>query len=56
MGLIAAVLSIPRRVRFSRQPFIHPFLYLAESMRHGYRHNRYEEEAYRRAGNCYIKD
>lgn len=36
-----------------REPFIHPFLYQWEVFRHGYRKNRYEDEAYRRAGNVY---
>ena len=36
-----------------REPFIHPFLYQLETMRHGYRKNKYEDEAYSRAGNTY---
>ncbi len=36
-----------------REPFIYPFLYVLESWRHGYRQNRYEDEAYSRAGNVY---
>ncbi len=36
-----------------REPFIHPFLYQVESIRKGYRNNKYEEEAYRLAGNVY---
>ena len=39
--------------QYMRQPFIHPFLYVLESMRHGYRDNKYELEAYRLAGNLY---
>jgi hypothetical protein len=37
-----------------REPFIHPFLYILESFRYGYKDNKYEREAYRRAGNTYI--
>lgn len=37
-----------------REPFIHFFLYNIELMRHGYRNNKYEVEAYDRAGNIYL--
>ena len=37
-----------------RRPLIHPLLYFAESLKHGHKHNRYEQEAYNRAGNRYI--
>ena len=36
-----------------REPLIHPFLYALESHKHGYRNNKYEVEAYQRAGNKY---
>ena len=36
------------------RPFIHPFLYLIESIRHGHKNNHYEKEAYKRAGNKYL--
>ena len=36
------------------RPLIHPFLYLYESLRHGYRNNKYEQEAYAAAGSPYI--
>src|ERR1044072_5643264 len=36
-----------------REPFIHPFLYVIETRRRGYRHNKYEEEAYSRSGSRY---
>ena len=36
-----------------RMPLIQPVLYQIELMRKGYRNNKYEEEAYRRAGNVY---
>ncbi len=36
-----------------REPFIHPLLYLVESRKHGYRQNKYEDEAYTRASNEY---
>jgi len=38
-----------------REPFIHPVLYLYQSLRYGYRKNKYEIEAYKRAGNKYIE-
>lgn len=38
-----------------QHPFIHPLLYLVESLRHGHKDNRYEQEAYQRAGNRYIR-
>lgn len=36
-----------------RTPLIQPVLYTIELLRKGYRNNRYEEEAYSRAGNTY---
>jgi hypothetical protein len=36
-----------------REPLVRPLLYFLETMRHGYRRNKYEDEAYRRAGNVY---
>ena len=36
-----------------RMPLIQPILYHFELMRKGYRNNKYEDEAYRRAGNVY---
>lgn len=36
-----------------REPLIHPILYQLEVLRHGYRQNKYETEAYDRAGNKY---
>ncbi len=36
-----------------RAPIIHPILYYIELWRKGYRNNKYEIEAYRRAGNTY---
>jgi hypothetical protein len=36
-----------------RQPFIHPILYELETRRHGYRNNKYEEEAYSKTGSRY---
>ena len=36
-----------------REPFIKPFLYLIETLKHGYHSNKYEKEAYKRAGNTY---
>ncbi len=39
-----------------RRPLIHPILYAAQSLRHGYRNNPYEQEAYRRARNTYVEN
>ncbi len=36
-----------------RRPLIQPILYYIELFRKGYRNNKYEEEAYRVAGNVY---
>ena len=36
-----------------RKPFIYPFLYFYESMKYGYRNNKYEIEAYARSGSTY---
>lgn len=36
-------------------PFIYPFLYYYELFKKGYRNNRFEDEAYREAGNHYGK-
>lgn len=38
-----------------REPFIHFFLYNIEFLRKGYRNNKYEIEAYDRAGNKYLE-
>jgi len=38
-----------------RRPLIHPLLYVYQSIRYGYRQNKYEIEAYRRAGNIYVE-
>lgn len=37
-----------------REPFVHPILNGLETLRHGYRQNKYEDEAYTRAGNRYV--
>jgi len=37
-----------------RRPLIHPILYTIESLKHGHKNNRYEQEAYHRAGNKYL--
>lgn len=39
--------------QYERLPFIFPFIYYFEMFRHGYRNNKYEEEAYSGAGNVY---
>lgn len=38
-----------------REPFIHPLLYTYQSLRYGYRNNKYEVEAYKKAGNKYVE-
>ena len=39
-----------------KEPLIHPFLYEYENLKHGYQNNKYEKEAYEKAGNIYISD
>ncbi len=39
--------------QMTRKPFIQPILYFIERIRKGYRNNKYEIEAYTRAGNIY---
>ncbi len=39
--------------QYQRLPFIQPFLYYFELLRKGYRNNKYEVEAYEKAGNIY---
>lgn len=39
--------------QWQREPFVHLFLYWIELARKGYRNNKYEVEAYDRAGNLY---
>ena len=41
--------------QYQREPFIHPILYAIELIRFGYRNNKYEKEAYEKAGNIYIE-
>ncbi len=40
--------------QWNREPFIHFFLYNLETLRKGYRQNKYEVEAYDGAGNVYL--
>jgi len=40
--------------QYNREPFIHFFLYHIETMRRGYRQNKYEVEAYDKVGNVYL--
>ena len=40
--------------QFEREPFIHPFLYQYQNLVYGYKENKYEKEAYGKAGNTYI--
>lgn len=39
--------------QFSRFPLIFPVLYMLELLKNGYRKNKYEDEAYKKAGNVY---
>ncbi|MDP3770608.1 MAG: hypothetical protein Q8R40_06805 [bacterium] len=39
--------------QYQRMPLIQPILYYIELFRNGYRNNKYEDEAYRIAGNIY---
>lgn len=39
--------------QYKKEPLIHPFLYFIEILRKGYRNNKYEVEAYNKAGNIY---
>ena len=41
--------------QIEREPFVHIFLYYIEMIKHGYKDNKYEKEAYGRAGNLYIE-
>src|SRR5260221_581198 len=40
--------------KYTRKPFIHPFLYYKELLHKGLRKNKYENEAYSRAGDVYV--
>lgn len=40
--------------QYQREPFVHAFLYVYASLRHRYRNNKYEIEAYKKAGNVYL--
>jgi hypothetical protein len=40
-------------LQYEQRPFIQAFLYVLETIRHGYRNNKYEIEAYEKAGNKY---
>lgn len=39
--------------QYEKMPIIYPILYYIELYKKGYRNNKYEEEAYRLAGNIY---
>ncbi len=39
--------------QYERAPIIHPILYLFELKKNGYKNNKYEIEAYAKAGNFY---
>jgi hypothetical protein len=41
--------------QYEREPLIHPFLYVYQSLRYGYKNNKYEIEAYTKAKNKYVE-
>ena len=41
--------------QYEEEPFMHPFLYLIEIIKRGYKNNKYELEAYNMAKNDYIE-
>jgi hypothetical protein len=41
--------------QYEREPFIHAFLYIYQSLKYGYKNNKYEVEAYAKAKNGYIE-
>lgn len=41
--------------QYEREPFIHPILYTYQSLRYGYKNNKYEVEAYTKAKNKYVE-
>lgn len=42
--------------QFEREPFIHLFLYQYQNLVYGYKENKYEKEAYHKAGNVYVSE
>lgn len=40
--------------QYEREPFVHPFLYVWQLYKNGYRKNKYEDEAYIRSDSKYI--
>jgi hypothetical protein len=40
--------------QYVREPFVHPLLYVYEVYKHGYRRNKYEQEAYERSKSRYL--
>lgn len=41
--------------QYEQRPFIQAFLYVLETLRHGYKNNKYEIEAYEKTGNTYVE-
>lgn len=41
--------------QYEQRPFIQALLYIFETTRHGYKNNKYEIEAYEKAGNTYVE-
>lgn len=41
--------------QYEQRPFIQAFLYTIETLHYGYKNNKYEIEAYQKAGNTYVK-
>jgi len=42
-------------MQYERAPFIQAFLYIYQSLKYGYKNNKYEIEAYKLAGNRYVE-
>ena len=42
-------------LQYQREPLIYPLLYFIELVRRGYKNNKYEIEAYEKAGNNYYQ-
>jgi hypothetical protein len=41
--------------QYEQRPSVQAFLYVFEMLRHGYKNNKYEIEAYEKAGNTYVE-
>ncbi len=59
LGPLAEPNDLPHELihvdQYRRKPLVHPILYALESWRHGYRHNKYEVEAYTKSDSRYAE-